>query len=75
MEPLLDVYLVFLVCVCIIRTPIYQSEPVESGLSSSQSSRVTSRDITPDTSLSQNIERRAFKKPKKRERPIELHQS
>jgi hypothetical protein len=58
----------------------------ESGLSqgleshhlsdqSSQSSHFPSRDITPDTSLSQNIERRAFKKPKKRERPVELHQS
>jgi hypothetical protein len=63
-----------------------QSEAGESGLSqgleshhlsdeSSQSSHVPSRDITPDTSLSQNIERRAFKKPKKRERPVELHQS
>jgi hypothetical protein len=63
-----------------------ESELGESGLSqgleshhlsdqSSQSSHVPSRDITPDTSLSQNIERRAFKKPKKRERPVELHQS
>jgi hypothetical protein len=42
---------------------------------SSQSSHIPLRDIIPDTSLSQNIERRAFKKPKKRERPVELHQS
>jgi hypothetical protein len=56
-----------------------ESELGESGLSqgleshhlsdqSSQSSHVPSRHITPDTSLCQNIERRAFKKPKKRER-------
>ncbi|KFY03530.1 hypothetical protein V490_00148 [Pseudogymnoascus sp. VKM F-3557] len=38
----------------------------------SQSSRNLSRDITPDTSLSQGIER-AFKKPKKRGRAVELH--
>jgi len=61
------------------------SELGESGLSqgleghhlsdqSCQSSHVPSRDITPDNSLSQNIEGRAFKKPKKRERPVELHQ-
>ncbi|KAH6699914.1 hypothetical protein BKA61DRAFT_562017 [Leptodontidium sp. MPI-SDFR-AT-0119] len=41
----------------------------------SQSSRVSSRDVTPDTSLSQRIDRKAFKKPKKRARPVELHQS
>jgi hypothetical protein len=35
----------------------------------SQSSRVGSRDVTPDTSLSQRIEGGAFKKPKKRGRP------
>ncbi|KAH0557117.1 hypothetical protein GP486_005093 [Trichoglossum hirsutum] len=61
-----------------------ESDLGESGLSleshhlsdqSSQSSHVPSRDITLDTSLSQSIERRAFKKPKKRERPVELHQS
>ncbi|OAF59173.2 hypothetical protein VC83_04387 [Pseudogymnoascus destructans] len=39
----------------------------------SQSSRDPSRDVTPDTSLSQGIER-AFKKPKKRGRAVELHQ-
>jgi hypothetical protein len=31
----------------------------------SQSSRVGSRDVTPDTSLSQRIDGKAFKKPKK----------
>jgi hypothetical protein len=41
----------------------------------SQSNRVGSRDVTPDTSLSQRIDGKAFKKPKKRARPIELHQS
>ena len=41
----------------------------------SQSSRVSSRDVTPDTSLSQRIDGKAFKKPKKRARPVELHQS
>jgi hypothetical protein len=40
----------------------------------SQSSRVGSRDVTPDTSLSQRINGKAFKKPKKRCRPVELHQ-
>ena len=40
----------------------------------SQSSHVRSRDVTPDTSLSQRIEGRAFKKPRKRGRPVELHQ-
>jgi hypothetical protein len=40
----------------------------------SQSSRVGSRDVTPDTSLSQRIDGKAFKKPK-RARPVELHQS
>ncbi|OAF57037.1 hypothetical protein VC83_05946 [Pseudogymnoascus destructans] len=39
----------------------------------SQSSRAPPRDITPDTSLSQGIER-TFKKPKKRGRAVELHQ-
>jgi hypothetical protein len=34
-----------------------------------------SRDVTPDTSLSQRIDGKAFKKPKKRARPVELHQS
>jgi hypothetical protein len=42
---------------------------------SEESGHVPSRDVTPDTSLSQNIERRAFKRPKKRERPVELHHS
>ena len=41
----------------------------------SQASHVGSRDVTPDTSLSQRIDRKAFKKPKKRARPVELHQS
>jgi hypothetical protein len=40
----------------------------------SQSSRVGSRDISSDTSLSQRIEGGAFKKPRKRGRPVELHQ-
>lgn len=35
----------------------------------SQSSRVDLRDVTPDTSLSQRIDGKAFKKPKKRARP------
>jgi hypothetical protein len=42
---------------------------------SEESGHVPLRDVTPDTSLSQNIERRAFKRPKKRERPVELHYS
>jgi hypothetical protein len=37
----------------------------------SQSNRVGSRDVTPDTSLSQRIDGKAFKKPKKRARPVE----
>ena len=41
----------------------------------SQPSRVGSRDVTPDTSLSQRIDGKAFKKPKKRARPVELRQS
>ena len=41
----------------------------------SQASRVGSRDVTPDTSISQRIDGKAFKKPKKRARPVELHQS
>jgi hypothetical protein len=40
----------------------------------SQSSRFGSREITPDTSLSQRIEGEEFKKPRKRGRPVELHQ-
>lgn len=40
----------------------------------SQSSRVSSRDVTPDTSLSQRMGERAPKKLKKRGRPEELHQ-
>ena len=35
----------------------------------SQSSRVGSRDITPDTSLSQRIDGKAVKKPKRTARP------
>jgi hypothetical protein len=41
----------------------------------SQSNRVGSRDVTPNTSLSQRIDGKAFKKPKKRARPVELHRS
>lgn len=41
----------------------------------SQLSRVDLRDVTPNTSLSQKIDGKAFKKPKKRARPVELHQS
>jgi hypothetical protein len=40
----------------------------------SQSSRVGSRDVTPNTSLSQRIDGETFKKPRKRGRPVELHQ-
>jgi hypothetical protein len=40
----------------------------------SQSNPVGSRDVTPDTSQSQRIEGGAFKKPRKRDRPVELHQ-
>ena len=40
----------------------------------SQSSRVGSRDVTPDTSLSQRIDKKAMKRPQKRARPVELHQ-
>ncbi len=35
-----------------------------------QSSRVGSQDVTPDTSLSQRVEGGAFKKPRKRDRPV-----
>ena len=48
----------------------YAASLEEAG---SQSSRVGSRDVTPDTSLSQRIEGGAFKKPRKRGRPGELH--
>ncbi|KAK6586181.1 hypothetical protein PZA11_001238 [Diplocarpon coronariae] len=40
----------------------------------SQSSRVGSREVTPDTSLSQRIDGKSFKKPRKRARPLELRQ-
>jgi hypothetical protein len=40
----------------------------------SQPSRVALRDITSDSSVSQRIEERAFKKPKKRGRAAELQQ-
>jgi hypothetical protein len=40
----------------------------------SQSSRVGSQDVTLDSSVSQRIEERAFKKPKKRGRAAELQQ-
>lgn len=41
----------------------------------SQSSRVDLQNVTPDTSLSQKLDGKAFKKLKKRARPAELHQS
>jgi len=41
----------------------------------SQSSRVGSRAVTTNTSLSQRIDGKTLKKPKKRARPGELHQS
>jgi hypothetical protein len=47
----------------------YNAESLEEG--DSQSSRVGSRDVTPDTSLSRGMDR----KPRKRTRPVELHQS
>jgi len=50
-------------------------DPASLDEADSQSSRVGSRDITPDTSLTQRIDGKAFKKPKKRARPVELHQS
>jgi hypothetical protein len=52
----------------------YSSQDAASLLeeTGSQSSRVSSRDVTPDTSLSQKIER-ASKKLKKRAQPKELH--
>jgi hypothetical protein len=40
----------------------------------SQPSNVASRDVTLDSSVSQRIEERAFKKPKKRGRAAELQQ-
>jgi len=40
----------------------------------SQLSRVGSRDVTPDTFLSQRNEGRVSKKPRKRGPPVELHQ-
>jgi hypothetical protein len=40
----------------------------------SQSSHVGSRDVTPNTSLSQRMEGGEFKKPRKRGRLVELHQ-
>lgn len=40
----------------------------------SQLSRLSSGDITPDTSLSQRIDGGTFKKPRKRGRPVELRQ-
>jgi hypothetical protein len=41
----------------------------------SQSSRVDSREVIFDTSLSQRIDEKAFKKLKKRARFVKLHQS
>jgi hypothetical protein len=43
------------------------------GDGDSQSSHVASRDITPDTSVSQRIEERAFKMSKKRRQAVGLH--
>jgi hypothetical protein len=59
-----------------------QSEPGESGLprgleqeeADSQSSRVSLRDVTPHTSVSEQIEGRVSKKARKRGPPVELHQ-
>ncbi len=59
-----------------------QSEPGESGLprgleqeeADSQSSRVSLRDVTPHTSVSEQIEGRVSKKARKRGPPMELHQ-
>ena len=45
-----------------------------ASLDGGQSSHVGLRDVTPDTSLSQRIEGGEFKKPRKRGRPIDLHQ-
>jgi hypothetical protein len=39
----------------------------------SQSSCVNSRNVTPDISISQRIDGKVFKKPKKRARPVELY--
>ena len=39
----------------------------------SQSNRISSQNVTPDTSLSQSMGRRAFRKLKKRAGPQELH--
>ncbi|PVH69777.1 hypothetical protein DL98DRAFT_554269 [Cadophora sp. DSE1049] len=52
-----------------------QSEPGESGLSQEEADSQSSHagDVTPDTSMSQRIEGGAFKKPRKRGRPVELH--
>ncbi|KAH8725951.1 hypothetical protein GQ44DRAFT_795174 [Phaeosphaeriaceae sp. PMI808] len=50
----------------------YDTSSLEEA--NSQSNRVGSRDVTPDTSLSQRIEGEAFQKPRKRGRPTELHQ-
>jgi hypothetical protein len=50
------------------------SQGLESHHLSDQSSQ-SYVDITPDTSLSQKNEQRAYKKLKKRERPVELHQA
>ncbi|TAQ87685.1 hypothetical protein B7494_g3995 [Chlorociboria aeruginascens] len=41
----------------------------------SQLSCISSRDVTPNTSISQRIDGPAFKIPKKRARPAELHES
>ena len=43
------------------------------GETDSQSSRAASRDATPRTSVSQQIQKRASKKPRKRGPPVELH--
>ena len=61
------------------RTCLCVDLPVSASAASmeeadSQSSRIGSRDVTPDTSLSQRIEGGEFKKPRKRGRPVELHQ-
>jgi hypothetical protein len=50
------------------------SHDAASLLEEADSQSSYARDVTPDTSMSQRIEGGAFKKPRKRGRPVELHQ-
>ncbi|KAH6714478.1 hypothetical protein BKA61DRAFT_632343 [Leptodontidium sp. MPI-SDFR-AT-0119] len=50
------------------------SHDAASLLEEADSQSSHARDVTPDTSMSQRIEGGAFKKPKKRGRPVKLHQ-